>query len=545
MNSDNAHIINPNIQNSYMGSGMQNMLQFNTITNLASSIKTGNPLFDAILYSIIFSIVTAIFSNVSNIPSLLEKYFGYYYYISIKWLYETFFIMLEIIFGYKRPNKVQILRRIDYYTDNKKINESYNAIYWYLTNKSDINYIIETPVKFTFEKRIDANNLPDSDDIKINKVMDHNKTKEFKYKDYEITYYLGKETVTVYGETERKKENPYIVLYTTILDTDKTDVLEDFTKFCIEEYIKTMKSSKWEQFIYVNEKGQWKKLPQANRTRDINTIILKDDTTNEIKEDVKSFIDGEEWYRERDVPYTRGYMFFGLPGTGKSSMIKGISSMTKRHIHYLMLNNVKTDNELLDLFGQIDYKTTILVIEDIDCSSNIVEKRKKDNEVLEDDDDEDDDQNNVMYNNPNSMYGMMPNPNMMKKKKKAKKLTELTLSGLLNILDGVFNNHGRILIMTTNHIEKLDPALIRPGRIDRKFNFGNCSKQQISDMYNMFFKEKCNEDDLQVIEDGKFSPAYMTTLFMCYKNKPGEALKNISLFDVFDADRDVKPLVNI
>jgi chaperone BCS1 len=99
--------------------------------------------------------------------------------------------------------------------------------------------------------------------------------------------------------------------------------------------------------------------------------------------------------------------------------------------------------------------------------------------------------------------------------------------------------------MTTNHIEKLDPALIRPGRIDRKFNFGNCSKQQISDMYNMFFKEKANEDDLQIIEDGKYSPAYMTTLFMCYKNKPGEALKNISSFDVFDADRDVKPLINI
>ena len=87
------------------------------------------------------------------------------------------------------------------------------------------------------------------------------------------------------------------------------------------------------------------------------------------------FLNSEEWYQHRDIPYTRGYLFYGHPGTGKTSMIKGLSLFSKRHIHYLMLNEVETDTQLVELIKSINYKETILVIEDIDAMLNVVKSR--------------------------------------------------------------------------------------------------------------------------------------------------------------------------
>ena len=107
----------------------------------------------------------------------------------------------------------------------------------------------------------------------------------------------------------------------------------------------------------------------------------------------------------------------------------------------------------------------------------------------------------------------------------------ITLSGLLNALDGVSECEGRIMIMTSNKPEKLDEALIRPGRIDKKFMFDLCTREQISDMFRLFFNTECDIDMLNTIEDKKYSPAYISILFMQYVDDPHNALKNINSDD--------------
>jgi chaperone BCS1 len=99
----------------------------------------------------------------------------------------------------------------------------------------------------------------------------------------------------------------------------------------------------------------------------------------------------------------------------------------------------------------------------------------------------------------------------------------------LNALDGIFTAHGRILIMTTNHVDFLDDALIRPGRCDHKLLFSNCDRNQIREIYRLYFDTDPEENILSVVENMKYSPAQVTTTFQIYRNSPETALKNLLL----------------
>ena len=220
-----------------------------------------------------------------------------------------------------------------------------------------------------------------------------------------------------------------------------------------------------------------------------------------------------------DHPYTRGYLLYGNPGTGKTSTIRAISNECKRHIHYLSLNEIKSDQQLNELLNGINYKETILVIEDIDAMTAItnrrsVEDKKEDKTVHEV-------KLEVLEKKLDEMTGRRNHSEVVNEGK-------LTLSGLLNALDGVFSHEGRILIMTTNHPEVLDEALIRPGRIDRKFKFTNCDHSMIKKLYKNFFNKEILDKDLEKIEDEFYSPAFITCTFMQYRNESEEALNHIN-----------------
>lgn len=182
------------------------------------------------------------------------------------------------------------------------------------------------------------------------------------------------------------------------------------------------------------------------RPRPIDTVFLPNGVLDDLLEDMRWFLESEDWYVTRGIPYRRGYLLYGPPGNGKSSTVKALASELKLDICVAHLGSIDTDEELVQLFINLPHHSVVL-LEDIDC---VTANRAKDG---------DDDKKN------------------------------LSMSALLNALDGVAAKEGRLLFMTTNHIEKLDAALIRPGRCDKQIYIGNADADQAASLFLRFFPE--------------------------------------------------------
>jgi ATP-dependent 26S proteasome regulatory subunit len=490
-----------------------NMMKFKLINNALSylTLNTGNKNIDlflnGIVQTIIFSIISYLIANIMYIPNNIKLYIIPYY----NKIYE---ILLNIWYYYFNKSKI-FEKRVDimYITETKQINELYKAVFWYLSNTKDIDYINETYLQYTCDQKTLMSELCD-----INKIVNQHREKKIKFKNNEITYTHYNNIITVYTDKDRKKENYIVTLKVMQHENCNEDILEEFCKFCASEYKYYLTGKVWTQQIYTNKNNEWINTP-SNNYRTLDTIILKNNIKNIIKEDMQLFLNSEEWYQHRDIPYTRGYLFHGHPGTGKTSMIKGLSLFGKRHIHYLMLNEVKNDTELIELVKSINYKETILVIEDIDAMINIVKSRESDKKTYQE------------YMDEKEKNKKMSVDEWEKIERQKHKKSTITLSGLLNVIDGLFTCHGRILIMSTNHPEILDSALIRPGRIDCKFLFDNCDIEQIGKLYEMFFNQELTENNKKQLEkidiNKKYSPAQITSIFLRYRNNSDIVLEHI------------------
>nr|AEX63142.1 putative AAA family ATPase [Moumouvirus Monve] len=399
--------------------------------------------------------------------------------------------------------------QIEYITEEKKFNELYKALDWYLSTNVKTDNLNDV-LRLSVEEKLEAGIIP-----KLNIRPSLNSTQYVEYKNHKIYFTTSKQIMTVYGDKERKKENYVITLNTEINNKSNSKILEEFCDNVMQKYMDYMKKNIWEQYIFINdENGEWKQ-SLSNNKRKLETVILQDGLLLKIKRDIDDFIESEKWYQDWGLSYTRGYLLYGKPGCGKTSLIKAASLYLKRHIHYLMLNNVPDDNCLIKLFNKIDFKQTILVIEDIDCVSDVVHDRDqvKSADI------------NMLIKEIQDLKDKESKP--IDKENKSK----LTLSCLLNVLDGLHSNDGRILFMTTNKPEILDKAIIRPGRIDQKICFDYCTRSQIRDIYQMIFKREVNIDIFDGIPELVYSPAQVISLFANHKNDPKYVLDNLNLID--------------
>jgi SpoVK/Ycf46/Vps4 family AAA+-type ATPase len=400
-----------------------------------------------------------------------------------------------------------------------------------------------------YEKKLEASQMDNIlASFSVSKILAQNKPKDIGYKGHKIFFAFDTDTITIYTEKEKKRENFKVRLWTDIDENAKTDILDEFCQMCVSKYLESLKTSVWKQQIFINSGNKWEPSDSKN-TRKLDTVVLPKDVKDEIKQDLELFLNSEEWYTHRDIPYTRGYLLYGLPGTGKTSLIKALSLHFKKHIAFLMLNTVQSDTQLIELLKAIDYKTTVLVIEDIDAMIGIVKSRELVNETnlksnssnSSDSETGSDDFTTVTATTDMPAYKKrdydIDHSSKLKEGSNSKSKSKesdvepkqcLTLSGILNGLDGLFSTHGRIMFMTTNKPEALDQALVRPGRCDVKKQFSYCDHNQIKELYNMFFEHDPSNSQIDSIKQYSYSPAHISSVFMRYRNQPDQALLNLT-----------------
>lgn len=234
--------------------------------------------------------------------------------------------------------------------------------------------------------------------------------------------------------------------------------------------------------LFKENYGSWHEY--ADRChRDPNTIILDKGLMEKVSDDLADFLKSREWYEKRGIPWKRGYLFEGAPGNGKTSSIIALASKFEYDVCLInMAKKTLTDDELLDLMTSLP-ANSFLIIEDIDAIFS------------------------ARSNETNN---------------------ELSFSGLLNAIDGIASPPGLITFMTTNHKDILDPALLRPGRIDMAVTFTNATVDKVTRMFNLFYGTEYTK--LYILEGVGLSNVSMATIqghLIGYKHDGQAALDNM------------------
>jgi chaperone BCS1 len=294
----------------------------------------------------------------------------------------------------------------------------------------------------------------------------------------------------------------------------------------------------------VRDLVRWNRIT-TRPSRAISTVILDSCKKKAVLDDMSEYLreDTRQWYANHGIPYRRGYLFSGPPGTGKTSLSSAIAGVFGLDIYVLSLLDPNiSESHFLRLFSEVPTQCVVL-LEDIDAAGMTL-KRANEDPVTAD---------------TTTYFDAMKKRARPGAPVSTAPPTPISLSALLNAIDGVSSQEGRILIMTTNAPQDLDPALIRPGRVDMHVRFELPSRVEFQELFRSMFSdapsgpdsgvkgeseigsdapklegtEKKNIDmiDLdrlaqqfaEALPEGRFSLAEVQGFLLQYKRQPEEA----------------------
>lgn len=254
-----------------------------------------------------------------------------------------------------------------------------------------------------------------------------------------------------------------------IYSDENKEILEEFIKKAYH-YNRPRANNMINVTIFKNFWTKLNKLP----IRDIDTVYIESNEKDKLLNDIIEFIDEEDTYNHYGIPYKRTYLFEGLPGSGKTSLIFAIASKLKMDISIFNFGPDVDDAIFMKAISSLP-ANSILLLEDVDAL--FVERESKVKSCI-------------------------------------------SFSGILNTLDGVSRRHKLITFITTNYVDKLDSALLRPGRIDYIVNFTYACKEQIEMMFKQFRPNDSSfEEFYNKIKHREYSTAILQKFFFTNRKK--------------------------
>lgn len=283
----------------------------------------------------------------------------------------------------------------------------------------------------------------------------------FQLCNYHHTFYKGRLIILgLYRENLTDRSTRYSTVLMTPRSKDSYELIREFIhEMLITAKIKSERHFIREIQISEAEKNSFRihsylsKTPELLRT--FNNVFIEDDILTQITSSIDSFVSKREWYEERHLPYHFGILLYGEPGTGKTSIVQAmaeeydmsilfVDASYPEQIPYIISSAVNNKSSEIG-------KPQIVLIEDVDCAMLTQE-----------------------YDNEGKCYSRGTN-----------------LGPILNVMDGLTAVPGIIYILTTNHIDKLDPALIRPGRIDLKCEIKHVNYETLNKFLDFHYGKKC------------------------------------------------------